>query len=138
MSDYDAFISFARWVNTTLDGVITVSWDKDKRPAAPYLHIAKGPVNEMGLQVSVMANLRLVVDGNDDEPVEETSGKLEKQILALLPKEACLEKYDTSDTSDRVIGTVIAKRRGMTPDLSPDNVRSEKIIAFELFTNSGI
>lgn len=140
MSGEQAFLSFANYVKTALDGSgISVDIEKRDSLTAPYLILQPGPdmIRSKWLS-SYMCQGWLVVHQNDTEPLVVTMGKALRKVFQATNDVGSIQKYDHEVSPKRAAGTVTPSVFEITPPMpSTDPKVQKRVITWELHSNAG-
>lgn len=143
MSGYKTFMSFANYVKTQLNGTgINVYIDKDVVLDPPYAHIQPGSQSfDLDSQVDSLCQIRLVVEKTENMDLPTAHGRITDKLLSkLLPdgyNPGIMPVYDfEANPAGREVGSFGYHIIGITPDVSQDPIRNEKVITFQLYSGS--
>lgn len=141
MSGEQAFLSFANYMKTALDGEITVMIErKDDTQAPPYLVIQSGPENiQNEWLVGKLCQGWLVVAESTTEPLPVTMGKAINQVAKAIRDHDLQEKKDYTVNPPVSTGYYRCKWEGMSGEKANVPGTSRRLITWLLTTtNNGI
>lgn len=138
MSGYQAYLSFANFLKTALNGSgIAVEIEKHETSTPPYLVLQDGPESAPGKWLSSrMCQGWLVVAKLSTEPLEVTMGKAMDKVIKATQDTGFIEKYDHEQTPKKLVGSVVIGIQEITADLSNDPRVARKVITWNLSSNA--
>jgi|SRR5882672_8510871 len=138
MSGGQAFLSFANYLETQLDGSgISVNIRKDVVSTPPFLNLEAGPEELISRWISSqLCQGWLVLEELSTEPLIVTAERLMKRVVRATQDVGMIEKYDYDQTPTVQTGLMTVRITGITADMSSDQQRSKRVITWSLLSNS--